>query len=38
VSRRGHALAEATDGAWPTEFEAATVAYLRRELGVDFGR
>src|SRR5262245_25004426 len=34
VSRRGRALAAATGGTWPADFEAATLAYLRRELGM----
>ena len=35
VSRRGRALAVRTGAAWPAEFERATLAYLRRELGMD---
>jgi predicted nucleotidyltransferase len=33
---RARALCERLGAAWPTEFEAATRAHLRRELGVDW--
>lgn len=36
--RRGRALAERAGARWPAELEAATLGYLRRCLGVDFGR
>ena len=35
LSRRGRALASATGARWPAEFEAATLAYLSRELGME---
>lgn len=35
VIRRGRALAAATSAQWPAEFEQATLAYLRRELGME---
>ncbi|HZE39187.1 MAG TPA: hypothetical protein VE172_10290 [Stackebrandtia sp.] len=35
--RRGRALAKRTGGEWPYAFEEATLAHLRRHLGVDFG-
>jgi hypothetical protein len=35
MSRRGRALATVTGAEWPTSFEHATLAYLRRELGMD---
>ena len=34
--RRGRALAAATGAEWPSDLEAATLAYLRRELGADW--
>jgi hypothetical protein len=36
VIRRGRALAGATGAIWPADLERATLAYLRRTLGVDF--
>lgn len=35
--RRGRALAASTGARWPAELEQATVAYLRRSLGAEFG-
>jgi len=35
--RRGRALAEATKAEWPAALEEATVSYLRRSLGAEFG-
>ena len=35
--RRGRALAGATGAIWPADLERATLAYLSRSLGVDFG-
>jgi Polymerase beta, Nucleotidyltransferase len=37
VIRRGRALAAATGAIWPAGLEQATLAYLSRNLGVDFG-
>jgi hypothetical protein len=37
VIRRGKALAAATGASWPADLERATLAYLSRHLGVDFG-
>jgi hypothetical protein len=35
--RRGRALAERTGAGWPADLELATISYLRRCLGVEFG-
>ncbi|HEY3866710.1 MAG TPA: nucleotidyltransferase domain-containing protein [Actinocrinis sp.] len=35
--RRGRALAARTGAQWPAAFERATLDYLKRSLGVDFG-
>ena len=35
VIRRGRALAAVTSARWPAEFQQATLAYLRRELGME---
>lgn len=35
--RRGRALADRTGAQWPVAFERATLDYLKRSLGVDFG-
>jgi hypothetical protein len=35
VIRRGRALAAGTGERWPAEFQEATLAYLRRELGME---
>jgi hypothetical protein len=36
VIRRGRALASATGAVWPADLERATLAYLLRNLGIDF--